>query len=259
MVERRSQRNQTITSASQENISTEASTTTERPTRARKRAKTAHVKAETEQGNGVDGQQPHPQAESLLEEPPGITEKPEQILLAVAKPISNSTKRNRKVHQAKAVKDEHIEIEEDKPELTVKRRKDKVKEEEDIENVNAVEEATEESAPLKPKIRRKKKTKAEKEAEAMPLAARSVGLRMLIGAHVSAAKGGLFMSPWAVQIAGVPIIYRVINRTKNPLFSQFRSAQRRLKLRTYRVNNRNQRPIPSIFLFPFGSFSPGGE
>ena len=39
------------------------------------------------------------------------------------------------------------------------------------------------------KIRRKRKTKEEKEAEAMPLAARTAGLRMFIGAHVSIATG----------------------------------------------------------------------
>jgi hypothetical protein len=39
------------------------------------------------------------------------------------------------------------------------------------------------------KTRRKRKTKEEKEAEAMPLAARTSGLRMFIGAHVSIATG----------------------------------------------------------------------
>ncbi|KAL2045019.1 hypothetical protein N7G274_002794 [Stereocaulon virgatum] len=39
------------------------------------------------------------------------------------------------------------------------------------------------------KIKRKRKTKEEKEAEAMPLAARTTGLQMFLGAHVSAAKG----------------------------------------------------------------------
>lgn len=39
------------------------------------------------------------------------------------------------------------------------------------------------------KSKRKRKTKEEKEAETMPLAARSTGLRMFVGAHVSAAKG----------------------------------------------------------------------
>lgn len=42
------------------------------------------------------------------------------------------------------------------------------------------------------KITRHRKTKEEKEAEAMPLAARTVGLQMFIGAHVSAAKGLLY-------------------------------------------------------------------
>jgi AP endonuclease-1 len=37
--------------------------------------------------------------------------------------------------------------------------------------------------------KRARKTKEEKEAEAMPLAARTKGLKMFVGAHVSAAKG----------------------------------------------------------------------
>ncbi|KAJ5088377.1 Endodeoxyribonuclease IV [Penicillium angulare] len=41
----------------------------------------------------------------------------------------------------------------------------------------------------KPAAKRGKKTKEEKEAEAMPLAPRTKGLKMLVGAHVSAAKG----------------------------------------------------------------------
>ncbi|KAL9038474.1 MAG: hypothetical protein Q9214_005266, partial [Letrouitia sp. 1 TL-2023] len=39
------------------------------------------------------------------------------------------------------------------------------------------------------KVKRKRKTKEEKEAEAMPLASRTKGLQMFIGAHVSIAKG----------------------------------------------------------------------
>ncbi len=59
-------------------------------------------------------------------------------------------------------------------------RKKKVKQEE-------AEEEEEEEGPKK--IKRKRKTKEEKEAEAMPLASRTNGLQMFIGAHVSCAKG----------------------------------------------------------------------
>ena len=52
------------------------------------------------------------------------------------------------------------------------------------------EEAEEEEKEERPeKIKRKRKTKEEKEAEAMPLASRTSGLQMFIGAHVSCAKG----------------------------------------------------------------------
>ena len=59
-------------------------------------------------------------------------------------------------------------------------RKNKVKPEE-------AEEEEEGEGPKK--IKRKRKTKEEKEAEAMPLASRTNGLQMFIGAHVSCAKG----------------------------------------------------------------------
>lgn len=52
----------------------------------------------------------------------------------------------------------------------------------------ALEEQPEDS-DSKPKQTRKRKTKEQKDAEAMPLAARTKGLKMFVGAHVSIAKG----------------------------------------------------------------------
>ena len=57
-----------------------------------------------------------------------------------------------------------------------------------VANEEEAEQAHDEPTPKK--VKGKRKTKEEKEAEAMPLAARSTGLRMFIGAHVSGAKGG---------------------------------------------------------------------
>ena len=51
-------------------------------------------------------------------------------------------------------------------------------------------------------IKRKRKTKEEKELEAMPLAVRTDGLRMFIGAHVSGAKGWLFFNVYSINKAG---------------------------------------------------------
>ncbi|KAL8757742.1 MAG: hypothetical protein Q9199_001995 [Rusavskia elegans] len=67
-----------------------------------------------------------------------------------------------------------------------KARKRKVANQEEEEEEKA-EQAHDELTPKKAKGKRK--TKEEKEVEAMPLAARSIGLRMFIGAHVSGAKG----------------------------------------------------------------------
>jgi len=53
----------------------------------------------------------------------------------------------------------------------------------------SVETETKVAATTQKKPKRGKKTKEEKEAEAMPLALRTQGLKMFVGAHVSAAKG----------------------------------------------------------------------
>ena len=52
---------------------------------------------------------------------------------------------------------------------------------------DVVQEAT--AADTSKKVKRRRKTKEEKESEAMPLAARTSGLQMFVGAHVSGAKG----------------------------------------------------------------------
>lgn len=51
------------------------------------------------------------------------------------------------------------------------------------------EEQTKKSKDSPEKSKRERKTKKGKDAEVMPLAARSTGLRMFVGAHVSSAKG----------------------------------------------------------------------
>ncbi|KIW62953.1 hypothetical protein PV04_09838 [Phialophora macrospora] len=50
-------------------------------------------------------------------------------------------------------------------------------------------ESDAEAQPITPKRKIKRKTKEEKEADAMPLAARTLGLKMYVGAHTSIAKG----------------------------------------------------------------------
>lgn len=51
------------------------------------------------------------------------------------------------------------------------------------------EEEVEPADDATKKVKRRRKTKEEKEAEAMPLAGRTNGMRMFVGAHVSSAKG----------------------------------------------------------------------
>lgn len=88
-----------------------------------------------------------------------------------------------------------------KTKQTRKKKITEVKEEQEEEEETAP--ATKGNRPVKPKakalkeegeedvkkVTKKRKTKAEREAEAMPLAARTIGHKMVIGAHVSAAGG----------------------------------------------------------------------
>lgn len=74
-----------------------------------------------------------------------------------------------------------VEIEQKEP--VTKSEKEEFTVETEIEAAAAVQ---------KKPAKRARKTKEEKEAEAMPLAVRTQGLKMFVGAHVSAAKGMLF-------------------------------------------------------------------
>ena len=94
------------------------------------------------------------------------------------------------------------------------KRKTKVKEE---------DEEVQEAEVGQKKIKHKRRTKEEKELEAMPLAVRTDGLRMFIGAHVSGAKGWLF----SMYIASLDLRLVFISR----------SSQLSHKLRPHWVNN----------------------
>lgn len=123
----------------------------------------------------------------------------EKILNGVSKGTPNR-KRKEKVTQRKGPKGdkEKLDIEED-PEVsdgdTLRRRKRQAKEvPKKIKKVveqdtDTKDENKEIDGDTPKKVKRKRKTKEEKEAEAMPLASRTIGLRMFVGAHVSIAKG----------------------------------------------------------------------
>ncbi|TLD35269.1 AP endonuclease [Venturia nashicola] len=63
-------------------------------------------------------------------------------------------------------------------------------------------EEVEEDGTAKKKVARKKKTKQEKEAEAMPLLARTLGSKIVVGAHISSAGGVQNAIPNSVHIGG---------------------------------------------------------
>ncbi|KAL8638571.1 MAG: hypothetical protein Q9228_004288 [Teloschistes exilis] len=99
--------------------------------------------------------------------------------------------KTRRGKQPKTKKGEGKEVEEDskveEPAPTKQKKRKAATQEGDEKGDEKGEDVHGEEVP-KPN-KRARKTKEEKEAEAMPLAARSTGLRMFIGAHVSGAKG----------------------------------------------------------------------
>ena len=97
--------------------------------------------------------------------------------------------------------EEEIEVSELSPKKTKRKKAPKVKVDGTVDNEssptkvrrkNKVDEEVQEGEDDPKKTKRKRKTKEEKEQEAMPIAARTDGLRMFIGAHVSGAKGWSF-------------------------------------------------------------------
>ncbi|KAL8836222.1 MAG: hypothetical protein Q9170_002999 [Blastenia crenularia] len=112
------------------------------------------------------------------------------VISEVDSAAASSPKESRKRVLTELVKEEEEEeeqrvVDQETPKKARKRKA--AKEEAKIEVVNG-----EEATPKKPK--RKRKTQEEKDAEAMPLAARTTGLKMFFGAHVSGAKGA-FLKP----------------------------------------------------------------
>ncbi|KAI9720572.1 MAG: hypothetical protein M1812_002752 [Candelaria pacifica] len=90
----------------------------------------------------------------------------------------NKVKRRRKAKEKESTKSEEVVPEEPK-----KVNKNKKTNQQEV----TIEEGVDSEEPKK--VKKKRKTKEEKELEAMPIAARTKGLKMFIGAHVSAAKG----------------------------------------------------------------------
>lgn len=91
-----------------------------------------------------------------------------------------------------SVKKEEIDETEVLSSAQIEQRESVIKSEEDEVTVETEIEA--ETAVKKKPAKKGRKTKEEKEAEAMPLAVRTQGLKMFVGAHVSAAKGMLLLS-----------------------------------------------------------------
>ena len=90
--------------------------------------------------------------------------------------------------------------EEDDDDVKVQSTPKKTRKRKAVNQEKEADKVSTEPTPKKAKGKGKRKTKEEKAAEAMPLAARTIGLRMFIGAHVSGAKGGLQTCPIPMYI-----------------------------------------------------------
>ncbi|KAI9738788.1 MAG: hypothetical protein M1834_008295 [Cirrosporium novae-zelandiae] len=109
----------------------------------------------------------------------------EEVIAPTPKRARRATKAKVQVEEDLAVEDEEDDIPAVKPRGRQSKAKKVVEEEQEQE----LEEKNEETVTPKKILPRRRKTKAEKDAEAMPLAERTEGLNMYIGAHVSIAKG----------------------------------------------------------------------
>ncbi|KAI4191113.1 MAG: hypothetical protein L6R41_000334 [Letrouitia leprolyta] len=121
-----------------------------------------------------------------------VTTKSVKAKASEADPVSTiSPKRTRKPIKTGSVKleeeDEDEEQVDTNAQASKKSRKRKAANEEETGGLGVPDKSEEAASPKKPK--RKRKTQEKKDAEAMPLATRTAGLGMFIGAHVSGAKG----------------------------------------------------------------------
>lgn len=107
----------------------------------------------------------------------------EDVVAPTDKGVSEPPKNSRK---RKAVEYKEEEEDEDVEPVTKKAPKKRKTTKSEAEDTKVDENG---DPVAEKKVVRKRKTKEEKESEAMPLAARTVGHKMFIGAHVSAAGG----------------------------------------------------------------------
>ena len=131
--------------------------------------------------------------------------------------VSPSKRKRKRKHQAEVEEEVEVPPADGNILEATKRKRERAQGEVEKEEED---EAGEENT-LK-KVKRKRKTKEEKEAEAMPLAARTANLQMYIGAHVSSAKG----SSWPSSC----VVMRVLRGNRIS-----RSTKRGYQLRSYWV------------------------
>ena len=186
---------------SQRNVKAEAAVVTKGPIPLEIRADPRGVKQQKKARKAkVESRSPSPQSEAVRKSKERILDeqgerKPE---------VNGHTPRKSKLKQSAEVAEVDVEENGASPKRLKRKRVDVVERDlvdgEDTigkaqrktkakEEVKKEEEEVDEKGASTKKTKRIRKTKEEKEADAMPLAARTNGLRMFIGAHVSCAKG----------------------------------------------------------------------
>jgi AP endonuclease-1 len=114
----------------------------------------------------------------------------EDVKAVEATPKKNRTHKG--TNKKTTVVQAEVEVEEEQDPIADKSPKKAIKKRITIKKSSEQTEGTQEvdkDAVAKKKVVRKRKTKEEKEAEAMPLAARTLGSKIVLGAHISSAGG----------------------------------------------------------------------
>ncbi|GLI77760.1 DNA-(apurinic or apyrimidinic site) lyase [Penicillium ochrochloron] len=154
--------------------------------RSKRQRSTANLK---EASSGEDSEEEHE-----------VVPTPKKASSAEATPKAKAAAKSKKTQVAASVKKEVTEETEIDSGIAVGKKESVVKTEGGDIDVKSEAEA---ASTIKAKPARKaRKTKEEKEAEAMPLALRTPGLKMFVGAHVSAAKGVFNSITNSTQIGG---------------------------------------------------------
>lgn len=152
---------------------------------------------------------------------------------------------------SKSIKEDE-EVEANSSESEAESPKNVLKSKSKIKKVVKKEEIEEEGT-IKKKVVRKKKTKEEKEAEAMPLLARTIGSKIVVGAHISSAGGVQNAIANSVHIGGNAFALFLKSQRKwtNPALQDEQATQFLSNCKEYKYDTGHIHTPPIV---PHGSY-----